>query len=162
MPSSTKKLDAAEIIKTVPAAEGWIKNPLLTWPEINLDNVKLKLLKTHECDLTCLNPECNRKFATVAERNCQMHISHTRLNKNSIEEESKPFACPIASCNLRYHRKGWLIRHIAQCPQASEEATLPAPAPAISATKNKTTMPTSTPFKFKCPFVQRHCQQEKM
>ena len=111
---------------------------------------KLKLLRTREHHLTCLNPECNRKFATVSERNYHMHIAHTMLNNNAIEDESKPFACPIASCNMRYSREGWLNRHIEQCHQASEEASTPAPTPTAPSTKNKTRMPTTT-SEFKCP-----------
>ena len=65
------------------------------------------------------------KFATVAERNYRMHIAHTTHIDNSIEDESKPFACPIASCNMRNRREGWLTRHIVQCHQASEEASTP-------------------------------------
>ena len=77
-----------------------------------------------------------------------MHIAHTMLNKNGIDE-SQPFACPIASCNMPCRREGWLSRHIAQCHQASEEASTPSPTPTTPATK-KTRMPTIT-SEFKCP-----------
>ena len=58
--------------------------PQSTWPRNILGNVKPKLLKTRGRGLTCLNPECSRKFATVKERNCHMHIVHTVLNNNAI------------------------------------------------------------------------------
>ena len=81
------RTDAAEIFGTVAAAEEWIKNPSLTWPKTNLNSVKPKLLRTREHHLTCLNPECNRKFATLAERNHHMRIAHTTHFDNSIEDE---------------------------------------------------------------------------
>ena len=142
------RTDAVEIFGTVAAADEWIKDPSLTWPKTSLNSVKPKLLGTREHHLTCLNQECNRKFATVAERNYHMHIAHTTHINNSIEDESKPFACPIASCNMRYRREGWLTRHIEQCHQASEEAPTPPPTTTTRATKNKSRIPTS---EFKCP-----------
>ena len=139
------RTDAAEVFGTAAAAEEWIKNSSSTWPKTNL---------------ACINPECNRKFPTVTERNGHLLIAHTMLNNDAMEEESQPFACPIASCNMHYRRKGWLTRHITQCHQASEEVSTPAPTPTTLATKNKTRIPTTTP-EFKCPFVQRYCQQKK-
>ena len=83
-----------------------------------------------------------------------MLIAHTRLNNNAIEEESQPVACSIASCNMSYRRKGWLSRHIAQCHQASEEASTPAPTPRTHTTENKIKMPTTT-SEFKCPLCTK-------
>ena len=94
--SSAKELvhqlgtDAAEIFGTVAAAEEWIKYPSLTLPNINLNIVKPKLFRTREHHLTCLNPECNRKFANVAERNYHMHIVHTTHINNSTEMNLNP------------------------------------------------------------------------
>ena len=88
------------------------------------------------------------------ERKCHMHIAHTRLNSNEIEGESKPFASPISSCNMLYRREGWLIRHIVQCHQASEEASTPPPTTTTPTTKNKTRIPTITP-EFKCPLCSK-------
>ena len=88
--------DAAKIFRTVAAAEEWVKKPSLTWPKTNLNSVKPKLLRPREHHLTCLKPEFNRKFSTVAESNYHMHIAHTMLNNSAIEDESTPFACPIA------------------------------------------------------------------
>ena len=54
-----------------------------------------------------------------------MRTAHNPSTNNTIEEESKPYLCPITSYNMRYHRKGWLTRHITQCHQACEEASAP-------------------------------------
>ena len=81
----------------------------------NLGNVKPKLFNIYEGGVTCLDPECNKKFATVKERNHHMCIANTVPNNNAIENESKPFASPSAPRNMSYHRKVWLTRHIAQC-----------------------------------------------
>ena len=148
------RIDAAEIFETVAAAEEWIKNPSLTWPKINLDKVKPKLPRTRERGLNSLNPECNRIFATVEERNCHIHIAYTRPNNNVLVDESEPFACPIAPCNIRYRREGWLTRHISQCHQASEEASTLSPKPTTPSTKKKTMMPTIT-SEFRCPFCSK-------
>ena len=116
----------------------------MTWSKTSLGSVKPKLLRTRERGLTCLNLECNRKFATVAKRNSHMHTAHTRLNNNTIEYKSQPYACPKASYKMRYRREGWLTRHTAQCHQSSAEASTPPP------TKNKTRMLTIA-SEFKCP-----------
>ena len=58
------RTNAAEIFGTVAAAEEWFEDPSLTWPKTNLNSVKPKLLGTRKHHLTCLNPECNRKFVT--------------------------------------------------------------------------------------------------
>ena len=152
------RTDAVEIFGTVAAAEEWIKNPSLTWQKTNLNSVKPKLLGTREHHLTCLNPECNRKFATLAERNYHMHIAHTTHINNSIEDESKPFACPIASCNMRYRREGWLTRHIEQCHQASEEAPTPPPTTTTPATKTNLG---SQHLNSSAPFVQNTANKKR-
>ena len=137
--------DAAEIFGLVAAADKWNKKPSMTWSNTNLDDVKPILLRTREHHLTCLNTGCNRKFATLAERNHHMRIAHTTHINNSIEDESKPFVCPITSCNMRYSREGWLTRHIEQYHQASEEASTPPPT-------NKSRIPTP---EFKCLFCSK-------
>ena len=137
------RTDAAEIFGTVAAAEEWIKNQSLTWPKTNLNIAKPKLLRTRERGLSCPNPECNRKFATVADRNSHVHIAYTRLNNNTVEDESKPFACPITLCNMRYRREGWLTRHITQSHQASKQASTSASTPTTTPTENKTRMTTT-------------------
>ena len=83
-----------------------------------------------------------------------MRIAHTIHINNSIEDESKPFVCPLTSCNMRYSREGWLTRHIVQCHQASEEASTPAPTTTTPATKNKTRIPTITP-EFEYPLCSK-------
>ena len=98
----------------------------------------------------------------VVNKLCHVHIAHTRLNSNAIEDESKPFACPIASFNLRCRREGWLTRHIEECHQASEEASTPAPKPTTPATETKTRMPaTTTTSEFKCPRCARTLLKRK-
>ena len=91
-------------------------------------------------------------LATLAERNHHMRIAHTTHINNSIEDESKPLACPITSCNMRYSREGWRTRHIEQCHQASEEASTPPPTTTTTATKNKSRIPTP---EFKCPLCSK-------
>ena len=109
-----------------------------------------RLFNTRECGAICLNPECNRKFATVNERNHQIRTAYMMPNINSIEDESKSFTCPLAFCNLRYRRKGWLTRHITQCHQASEEDSKPAPAQTTPTTERKNRMPPTTTSEFSC------------
>ena len=83
-----------------------------------------------------------------------MHTAHTRLNNNSVEDESQPLACPITSCNMSYSKEGWLTRHIEQCHQASEEASTPPPTTTSPATRNKSGIPTISP-EFKCPLCSK-------
>ena len=68
------------------------------WPQANLGNVKPKLLRTGECGLTSLNPECKRKCATVAERNWQLHIACATVGKDgspvTLHNVTKPLRKP--------------------------------------------------------------------
>ena len=121
------------------------KNPSSIRPKTSLGNVKPKLLRTRELGLTCLNPECNRKLATVTERNCYMMI-----NNNAIEDEQISFPCLIASCNMRYRRKGWLTQHITECHHSSERASTSAATSTTPATENKTRIRTTATTEFKC------------
>ena len=90
--------------------------------------------------------------ATLAERNHHMRIAHTTHINNSIDDESKPFACPITSCKMRYNREGWLTRYIEQCHQVSGGASTPPLTTTTTAIKNKSRIPTS---EFKCPLCSK-------
>ena len=151
------QIDAKEVFGSNVAAAEWIKDPSYKYPKTDLTNVKPKLVGRRERNVKCSNSECHRMFATRSEMNRHMRTAHNTSTNNTIEEESKPYLCPITSCNMCYRRKGWLTRHIVQCHQASEEALSPTK---ISDTQtnghnNASSVPTpvlaTATSEFKCP-----------
>ena len=113
------QIDAKEVFGSNVAGAEWIKDPSHKYPKTDLTNVKPKLLGRRERNVQCLNSECHNMLATITEMNSYMRADHNPSTNNTIEEESKPYLCPITSCNMCYRRKGWLTRHIVQCHQAS-------------------------------------------
>ena len=107
------KIDAKEVFGANAAAVEWIKDPSYKYPKTDLENVKPKLVGRRERNVKCLNSESHRMFAAINEMNRHMRTAHNTSTNNIIEEESKPYLCPITSCNMRYRKKGWLIRLIA-------------------------------------------------
>ena len=88
-----------------------------------------------------------------------MHMGDMRPNNNTIEDEPQPFTCPIASCTMRYSRKGWLTRHITQCHQASEEASTSAQRLQHPRRKAKIGRQQQQRLNSISPSVQRYFQQ---
>lgn len=41
-------------------------------------------------------------------------------NVSKQEAELKPFVCPAEPCQMHYHTKDWLARHVEQCHLPSE------------------------------------------
>ena len=109
------QVDAKEVFRSNVAATEWIKDSSFKYPKANVTNVRRKLLGRRKHNVKYLNSECPRTFAAINVMNRNMRAAHNDSTNNIIEEESKPYLCPITSCNMRYHRNGWLKRHIAQC-----------------------------------------------
>ena len=103
------QIDAKEAFGSNAAAAEWIKDP-----KTDLTNVKPKLVVRLERNVKCSHLECHRMFVAKNEMNCHMRTAHNTSTNNTIEEESKPYLCPITSCNMRYRRKGWMA-HPAHC-----------------------------------------------
>ena len=121
--------DAAEVFGSDEAAEGWITSPSPKWPKANLSAAHAKLLGSREHGVVCLDRDCNSVFATVKEMNRHMRVAHVAPCGESTETDSKPFACPMESCHMRYRTKGWLARHIELCHKTTSgqvEAQTPA------------------------------------
>ena len=62
-----------------------------------------------------LDCECNSVLAMVKETNRHMRVAHVAPCGDGTETDSKPFACPMETCHMRYRTKGWLARHIERC-----------------------------------------------
>ena len=137
--------DAKEVFGSNAVTTEWIKDPSNKWPKTDLTNVKPKLLRTRERNVTCLDSECHRMFATIKEMNRYTRTPHNTSANITIEEESKPYLCPITSCNMHYCTKGCFTRNIAHCHQVFVEASPPTRTAETPTNKHNTTVSAPTP-----------------